>query len=426
MAEMKPTVYTLDPDADTIILLKNPGEPFAIWVVPPVRPPVPAPPPQWEVMEELVASSKKKNKKKSNWAVLSDPVIDEIVAEHDSPEGNSTSMWGTLGEEGLTFTKSELPHPETYQDPPSVSGLMPSTTDQVYHYLVSSRHLVLASRQIKSRLTKGGWKESQPDESDGKYHLDAYDWDPEALLILLRILHLQFRTVPRTLSLEMLAKMAVLVNYYRCPEAVELFSEMWIKAAKSSSPVPTVYCRDLVLWMLISWVFKLSDIFQQTTKIAIHGSTIPTIQDMELPIPKLVLDEMEHNRYQAIEEVISALHSWLDKFRATSYSCPSGSRHSFACSSMLLGALTKELDRIRCTNPRPEVPFEGISFDQLITDVAGMHAPAWSQRNASGGYHSETSHRCSFQQTVIHEAQEISAKVIGLHLSKFKDRADED
>lgn len=135
---------------------------------------------------------------------------------------------------------------------------------------------------------------------------------------------------------------------------------------------------------------------------------------------------MEHKRYQAIEEIISTLHSWLEKFRATSYSCPSGSQYSFACSCMLLGALTKELDRIQCTNPRPEVPFAGISFEQLITDVTSMTSPPWPsdtihRRYYDGGYY--TPHECNFENNIIRDTNELSRKLIGLDLLKFHDRA---
>lgn len=153
-------------------------------------------------------------------------------------------------------------------------------------YHVSSRHLALASGFFKSSLARNGWLESQPNPVDGKYHISASDWDPETFLILLDIFHLRNRAVPRKLSLEMLAKMPVLVDYYRCSEAVEIFSDMWINTVRESAPVPSEYSRDLMLWMCIAWVFKLPTEFEKTTKTAFMTCRSQAIENMSLPIPK--------------------------------------------------------------------------------------------------------------------------------------------
>ncbi|KAF2690671.1 hypothetical protein K458DRAFT_354854 [Lentithecium fluviatile CBS 122367] len=287
-------------------------------------------------------------------------------------------------------------------------------------YYVSSRHLALGSEFFKSSLTKNGWAEGQSSTSDGKYHLWASDWDPEAFLILLNVLHLRNRQVPRSLTLEMLAKMAVLVDYYRCGEAVDVFSEMWIDSAKKTSPVPSTYGRDLVLWMCIAWVFKLPVEFGQTTNIAFRQSKTPTIQDMCLPIPKLVLDGMEHKRCQAIEDLVTSLYGWLDKFRGNSHACVRGSQYKFACSSMLLGALTKEMDCIGCWAPRPEIPFEQMSFDELYKGIQAMKSPVWSP--SGDRYNYGSGHPCGFQNTVKNEVNQIERELAGLNLGDFKDR----
>lgn len=49
-------------------------------------------------------------------------------------------------------------------------------------------------------------------------------------LILMMILHGRTRAVPRKISSKRLSEMAVLVDYYECYEAVEVFSDMWIDA----------------------------------------------------------------------------------------------------------------------------------------------------------------------------------------------------
>ncbi|OSS51431.1 hypothetical protein B5807_03604 [Epicoccum nigrum] len=93
------------------------------------------------------------------------------------------------------------------------------------HYQVSSRHLQLASPWFKRTMAAATWAESKLE--NGKY---------------------QTKQVPRVINLELLAKVDVLVDYYECGEAIEMFTAMWINEVKKTA-IPSVYCRDLVLWI---------------------------------------------------------------------------------------------------------------------------------------------------------------------------------
>ncbi|KAM4057676.1 hypothetical protein HRG_009305 [Hirsutella rhossiliensis] len=83
---------------------------------------------------------------------------------------------------------------------------------------LSSKHLMMASAYFKKMMTNG-WIETNA-TSEYAYVVAATDWDPEALLILMRIIHGQTKEVPRTISLELLAKIAVLVDYYDSESAI--------------------------------------------------------------------------------------------------------------------------------------------------------------------------------------------------------------
>lgn len=52
-------------------------------------------------------------------------------------------------------------------------------------------------------------------------HTTLEDWDREALLNVLNVLHTRNQNVPRQISLEMLDKIAIIVSYFECCEAVE-------------------------------------------------------------------------------------------------------------------------------------------------------------------------------------------------------------
>jgi hypothetical protein len=154
-------------------------------------------------------------------------------------------------------------------------------------YRVSSRHLINASAKFRSELT-GVWGESSQDKN-GQYHLTASGWDAEAFKIMLDVFHLRYRQIPRKLSLDLLAKVAMLVDYYRCWEAFDLLGPLWIEAARKNSEVPVTYERDVLLWLLIAWVFKAPEEFARTTAIAVRQSEEADARDMELGIPQPVL-----------------------------------------------------------------------------------------------------------------------------------------
>jgi hypothetical protein len=291
---MAETVHEIDPSADTVIVLKNPGAPFAVWSEDLKRRVSAASDDGWggffaQPSKKKVSIKEKKKrilkgKKQARLAALEQ---EEPPPASDPTEGPSTDF-DSLGRQQSDVPFASSSHQFDF-DEPATQSLPVVEEDNSIRYRVSSRHLALASGFFRTSLAKNGWIEGQADAGSGMYQLSAADWDPEAFLILLRVLHLRNRLVPRSLPLELLAKVAVLVDYYRCTEAVEIFSEMWVADAKETSPVPSTYGRDLVLWMCVAWVFKLPAEFQQATDVAFKQSKTPTIEDMCLPIPKLVL-----------------------------------------------------------------------------------------------------------------------------------------
>lgn len=53
----------------------------------------------------------------------------------------------------------------------------------------------------------------------------------------------------------MLAKIAVIVDFYKCHKTVELFAAWYSSLEKSG--IPQIYSRDNVLWVCLAWVFRL-------------------------------------------------------------------------------------------------------------------------------------------------------------------------
>jgi hypothetical protein len=145
---------------------------------------------------------------------------------------------------------------------------------------------MLASSVFKKILT-GGWKESVAYLQKGSVEITAESWDIEALLIVLRAIHNQHYHIPRKLTIELLAKVAVLADYYECKEAVCIWTTIWIDALEEK--IPSTYSRDLFLWLWVSWYFQLPTQFEESTSTVMSQSNGWINNSLGLPIPDKVI-----------------------------------------------------------------------------------------------------------------------------------------
>ncbi|KAI0814449.1 hypothetical protein GGR55DRAFT_631889 [Xylaria sp. FL0064] len=251
--------YVLDPDGDVIITLRNFNAPF---------PPLPFEEarPAWESLEETVVSENGEN--------------DDTDLIKDNP--------------------SEL-------------------LEQSVRLQVSSSHLKLSSPYFKKALD-GPFKESYP-TADGLRHIEADGWDKEAFVIVMQILHGRNRPIPRRLNLEMLAKVAVVVDYYTCGESVQPFAEIWhngieIPWLKSSNGIS----QDLIILLFVSWVFEWEEELIAATKVAQNRSEGP-LSTMALPIPEVIISIINDQRQKELRRISASLQKVFDRFRTPLPEC---------------------------------------------------------------------------------------------------------
>lgn len=173
---------------------------------------------------------------------------------------------------------------EPAAEEPAEIGITEQLDESCFRIQVSEafRFCLLRFQEI---LT-GGWKESITYLQKGSVEITADSWDIEALLIILRIIHCQSYGIPRKLTLEMLAKIALLADYYDCREAVDCFANTWINALEET--IPTTYSRDLIMWLWVAWYFQLPAQFKEATSTAMSWSNI-WIDNLGLPIPDDVI-----------------------------------------------------------------------------------------------------------------------------------------
>jgi hypothetical protein len=157
------------------------------------------------------------------------------------------------------------------------------------HMRVSSKHLILASPTFRSMLGPN-FEEGQRLRIEGSTDIALGDDDPDAFEILLNIVHGLTRRVPRSVSLDMLTKLAVLVNYYQMHEAVELFSDTWIDTLVKEG-LPQSYGPEAVCWLLITWVFHKPLEFRSVSRVIELGCDENLEDDFDegLPIPPPII-----------------------------------------------------------------------------------------------------------------------------------------
>ncbi|KAF2117945.1 hypothetical protein BDV96DRAFT_517779 [Lophiotrema nucula] len=342
--------------------------------------------------------------------ILEDPTVDFAVWD----TGDDTLARTSTGSFNGDAASSETTLEPQKNDNTSQELTENEAQSHSVQYLVSSRHLMLASPWFQRALTREGWTESDRD-ADGRYCIRTSGWDSNALLILLNILHLRNRRVPRLLSLETLAKIAVLVDYYECAEAVDLFGDVWTNAYEET-PVPTSLCRDLVLWLWVSWSFQLTEKFEQATFVAIKHS-IGDFDTLDLPLPAAVTEAIEKARQEGMLKLQSGLAALLGEYRSKQYSCPVGSgTSSFECGSMMYGALIKGMDTVGISTEGDS--FDGISLEELCNDIRRIRSPTWYYSGSSGYYQSQ--HMCKLTRPLKDMTDEVEKSLKGLKLEKLK------
>ncbi|KFY29426.1 hypothetical protein V491_00034 [Pseudogymnoascus sp. VKM F-3775] len=266
-------------------------------------------------------------------------------------------------------------------------------------FRVSSSHLSLASPVFRIML-EGPLKEGVLDGQSPR-ELFTSEWDTEALRVLLNIIHGRHRAVPKSVSLETLGKIAILVDYYQCHEVTEVFVDLWLKALEKD--FPTSYGRESTIWLFVSFVFSHSAIFEKTTELAIKESQGP-VETMCLPIPGGLLTMVESRRIVAIAQIFGMLDRLRNSLCADPVKC------SFECSSMQLGSLVKEMHVQGLDSFKSARPFYGCSIKWLEQTISNFRTPHWS--NVDSFYR----HKCTLDDTIKPAMREILETLQGIKL----------
>ena len=300
--------HQVDPDGEVNLILQRPEEPVSY--LDSVLERIPTPPRldfrRSNIQEPPWPTKRGKKGNKRGWELepqvyIEKPAETELPHEESSAEREPEPVPEALGRNLLpeTPTIAEVEALEAPKEPSVVAsvGSVPIKKDtaSISHpnsirIQVSSKHLVLASSYFKRNL-ESGMSESHTLRSEGCVDFRMNDKDPEAMLIVMNVIHGRTRQVPRCIDLDMLTKIAVLVDYLECYEAIEPFSDRWIDGLKWK--IAVTYSKALIQWLCISLIFHKEGQFMAITRTAIRQTKGP-IQTLGLPIPGGVVGEWSH------------------------------------------------------------------------------------------------------------------------------------
>jgi hypothetical protein len=267
---MAAKVYTIVPNADTIVILKNPILDFAPWERPFTTEP------QIANATPVDATDAADTTGLSATALASDQAPQASLFGGDSVADRfEVAVTGDTTEKAISGGKDNGDTVDQATD----------TLPAGIHYYCSAAHLKVASNTFDKALS-GDWAESR--KHDGLYHIVVEDWDEDALLILLNIFHTRYNEVPRAVDIEQLTKLATLIDYYQCREATSMCTEKWMGNLLTKHSPPTTYNRNLMLWMCVGCVFRLETVFRATTKTAVNLGSDGSLRTLSLPIPQAV------------------------------------------------------------------------------------------------------------------------------------------
>ncbi|KAM3066357.1 hypothetical protein ACMFMG_003134 [Clarireedia jacksonii] len=304
----------------------------------------------------------------------------EIATVRRGADDSAISLGGVSGEEG--------DDEEDDDDACSVNTEVPLEREQPREIfmLVSSKHMMLVSAVFKAMLQNGNFREGAALRFNGKAEVPLPEDDPDALKILVDIIHSRHKHVPKKIDLDLLTNVAILVDKYRLHEAVELYSDIWIKGLLSTVP-KSIQGGDAVLqWLCISWIFELEEEFAKMSRVLMaegcdSAENILRRSKWDLPIPESVIELIETDRQHGLHLAMSVLGYTIDQYqKATSVNCssiPVASPHSSSptaaeilahrerCDSMVLGSLIREAVAADLY-PLPKAPYTGFSNDGIF------------------------------------------------------------
>ncbi|KAL2070199.1 hypothetical protein VTL71DRAFT_13225 [Oculimacula yallundae] len=230
---------------------------------------------------------------------------------------------------------------------------------------VASQALVLAS-PVWKKFIYPPWVAIEKTTYRSK-SIDFTDDDGCALLILLRLAHLQFSRIPDKVYPETLFALAVLCEKYQCLALVSPWLEKWISKVEADADDDKTG-----RWLYISWAFGRHDIFDSVARkcvlsFRVHNEVLRTeaLEAVADPMPdKIVAEEIMTLQQIATQEIIQLISQAIDLY-ANSDQVQVCSSNQSSCDALVYGSLLMGLKKIGLL-PIMEAFLTDVSLTELL------------------------------------------------------------
>ncbi|RBR26064.1 uncharacterized protein FIESC28_01092 [Fusarium coffeatum] len=189
-------------------------------------------------------------------------------------------------------------------------------------FRVSAKHLSMAS-PVFHRLIKGDFRESKPNDQ-GLLELRTSDWNAQALLVLLDIIHGHHSHVSKELSQEIVAHVALIAGNYNCVDIVKVvyhgwearFGNDWGRNDFESNWPDTNnqglshFGKTQQFQLFIAWTFQSELVFNNLAANAILTASGPI--ETYLPLPRRVTYNLDRWRLVLLEQLFDKLSALAD------------------------------------------------------------------------------------------------------------------
>ncbi|KAH7413256.1 hypothetical protein BKA64DRAFT_719186 [Cadophora sp. MPI-SDFR-AT-0126] len=237
--------------------------------------------------------------------------------------------------------------------------------------------------------------------------------DPDAIIILLNIIHRLSSKVPRQVDLNMLSKIAIAVNHRQMHETVGMWTDTWIENLKRDEGLLSSYTPDALLsWLFIFWVFREAEGFRNILENEVETTYIGP------HIPASIICNIQKHRIDLIESMIAVIHDLITKYSGPDILCDYST--GFSCDANLLGSLLKASAIIGIW-PHPEDPYLGINSKMLASQIREMNVLDDCRRPGKGYYNSGGCHQ--IKALVEASMESLEDRIPGLRLASFLPKA---
>ena len=159
----------------------------------------------------------------------------------------------------------------------------PIAADCKIHIRVSSCHLKFASRVFRVML-EGPWKE-ETSSSEPFRQIQATGWDALAFAIVLDAIHGRHRGIPEELKTGLVTRIATVIDYYECHDALYVYFEPWKKQDDMSAVSPHVFYKETLLCMYVAWVFSDESMLKKMANLVFRQSEgLSQIDTSDIPL----------------------------------------------------------------------------------------------------------------------------------------------